>query len=320
MKKRYISKKLLFLILIFFNALAYAQNGMPLKILKEDPYFEKGNYQSEYERRQAGDYEPEEDENSSVQYNNPNEVDTFYNAENWKAPVPVPKSKDNNSQTEENQKPEEKTKEDKKAPLNVYDNNRPLFSDEQKLGRDEFTFWTNSKSHIYLGYKISYALPLSENSVKDIFHLEKTFGIIPIGANLAFDFYGIGKGAVKAGFGLNCSWSYLLDKQENYVLSSNLLIPNLFLLLRFRMADPCYLTFRAGGGGMFFLYPQIKYVNGLSPESFAWVYPELMGGFSIQVFISKRFSINVDADFVYPFLLEPIFPLVELGLSFGVHL
>ncbi len=316
--------KTLFLILTLalFPKAFYAQNGLPLNVLQEDPYLESGNIEAEKERRaqEAKEGKTDSSEEGEYQYTNPDDPTTFYNAQNWDygdvdysqggteqtTPGPNPEVNSSDSSAESAEK-KEQTEEEKNAQAEVdmlEEEGGPLPSDDLKAGKTADIPFKDVKITFGAGWMPGISLPILDNSVEYYFRNTMPFYFGAASAELHFDAALRRREKSSLGLGLNASWKYTDKETEYYKLSIHEFYFTGLFVVRFALGDYNVLNLHAGGGAVWYHNVVYEYANGYITDPLDWIFPQASAGADFTIFLAKHWGLGAGADFYWPFLIK----------------
>src|SRR5574344_1219667 len=262
----------------------FAQNGIPLDVLRDHPYFTDGEQtDADTDANKDTDTNTDTDENLTASSNsNP--------------------TTNSNSTTNSNTDTDKSSDSPSKVKIP-----EPLYYED---------VWKDKKIDVSVGYMAFYTYVMQSGGIADYLDLSKTFNIYPYGASVRSEFMVLPSIVGANGIGLEFSWNPIKVTNDNYTLFANMIVASLFLSHKVRFPGTRFLIeLHAGGGGLFFLKPTFTYANKYQPQSYFWIYPQAMGGIAFQKYITKHWGIDVCVDVVWPFLVEVPFPLAQVSVS-----
>ena len=181
----------------------------------------------------------------------------------------------------------------------------------------------DSKVDIAFGYMAFYTYQIQSGGIAAYFDLKDIFGFgnyNPYGAYFRIERMNLPALFGVNGFGFQATWSPMIRKTEHYTLFTNMITANILFAHKVRLPHSRIMfEMHVGGGGMAFILPTFTYETGYAPDSFLWVYPEATAGVAFQFYITRHWGIDLTLDASYPFLLEVPFPVAEATIASGWH-
>jgi len=310
-KISFLSKKILFLLAVFFIfsiVSLYAQNGIPIDVLQNDPYFRSGSTDKALE--QAAEEEAKEaEEKAKIEA----EETSTENAEQSNTAKDTANSTTDEESTTTNLTLSEETKDS----LENKENSEAVTIPKTIQITDDIV---DAKIDISLGYMAFCTYEIEKNGIASYFDMNNFYNINPYGAAFRIEFMTLPSLLGVNGFGVNATWSPMKKTSEHYTIKTNLITANIFFVHKVRFPHTrLMLEFHIGGGGMMFLYPTFTYETGYEPQSYNWIYPEAVAGFAFQKYFTRHWGVDFTVDVAYPFLVEVPFPVAQVTLSSGWH-
>ncbi len=294
--------------LLTVGACAFAANGVPLEVLREDPYSMDGTSVSAAEKNRAksvdGLAEEEEEETESTSL-------VFTNADNWPlAPWT------NYTATPESAIPTDTAPEDitlELAKVKKDDEVTELLKKTKRIHIDAFysPSWTVTALR-------SGSLDIKPvTTIPRIGSMDSTFTYIDLLSFGGRFELSLAKVFVAAGgFGADVTWSSVKNGDSGKAV--NEIEANLFAALRFKPTDKFAFVVQAGGGAVLFFNAE-----DISTK-LSWINPAVSGGINLEWYFLKIFSFSVGVRASLPFLFvdnkASLNPLVHVDLGVGIHL
>ena len=295
-------------VFIFSIVSLYAQNGIPIDVLQNDPYFRSGSTDKALEQAEE-DAAKDSEEKAKINA----EENSTENAEQSN----TADGTENSTTDEENTTTNLPLSEETKKSLENKENSEAVTIPKTIEITEDIV---DAKIDISLGYMAFYTYEIEPNGIATYFNMNNFYNINPYGAAFRIEFmtwpalFGVN------GFGLNTTWSPMKKTSEYYTMKANLITANIFFVHKVRFPHTrLMLEFHIGGGGMMFLYPTFTYETGYEPQSYNWIYPEAVAGFAFQKYFTRHWGIDLTVDVAYPFLIEVPFPVAQVTLSSGWH-
>ena len=327
MAKASFQLKISALILFYFLAFPFfAQNGIPLGALRDNPYFADGTDFEIVDEEVMEQYEEEQ----QPQYSDPGE-EYFYNEENWTLEtddVDSAFSSDGIPQQEDN--PE--------APY-VPDDEIPMESDQNIRDRLRGEEFYASHFNVNAGYQLTGAFSFTDSDIGSYFFPKSIIFPQVLGADLNAEAVLSGT-EIRFGIGFSGDWSMPFVKTASYSIIGQEIDTGLYFFLQFRLKPLLVMSVHAGGGLLFLIDCKTIYSNGLvyylassadpetgevnhyeKPDDNYFMYPEVFIGADVKYYFSRHFGAGGQLDIRYPFAvgsenaLSPFYTRMQLSVQ-----
>jgi hypothetical protein len=324
-------KKLSLAAVLFLNTVLFsvAQNGIPIDVLKNDPYFRNGSPETT-----AASESDTSDSTASTAATSDDAVtgasatDGSSSADNTASATDVTSTTDavsSNSATAATGGTTAASKaagDSESKTARGYDQvSIPKQIDPKILEKEDPII--DSKIDIAFGYMAFYTYQIQSGGIAAYFDLKDIFGFgnyNPYGAYFRIERMNLPALFGVNGFGFQATWSPMIRKAEHYTLFTNMITANILFAHKVRLPHSRIMfEMHIGGGGMAFILPTFTYETDYTPDSFLWVYPEATAGVAFQFYITRHWGIDLTLDASYPFLLEVPFPVAEATIASGWH-
>ena len=286
----------------------YAQNGVSLETMQNDPYFANGDAEKEQERNSKGEAPQEEPKDPDPEVADPNSKN-FYNAQNWILGVEEPN--------------------EEKEP--VIPQPRPGTSQPQP--RDNITFakysdqlradepWFYRHVDLTIGYSAFGAIPFGEKSIPELFNMSRLAYIAPVGMNFKTEVILFRVKEFALTLGVLAEGTYMWRTEERYKLSAWQLNTSLFGAIRFHFIANSSIELFAGVGALMMLDTKFNWVSGAVSGPYNYIYLQPQGGLMFSYYFTRLVGLDVSADFAWPIIIdEPFYPQIHVNVGLGVHL
>ena len=288
--------------------------------MQEDPYFATGS---------AFGPEDENGNSTGLQMDNPDDPNTFYNAENWSGGI---------KKDFENQPSSVPVQEgDETAPFPFWEtqsNEQAGVADQTELPTQtegeipddgELPLTTDAAKGTDFNYKgtnfdfrAGYMASWSPAFIKKTFasYFDQYAGFQLLGFNLKADWLFLGKEKLKFGVGAYGSWSRIWQEEKHYEINAEQFNADLLLVFKVFTYDGFQIDIHAGGGFLIIgLEPErmtVKYENELVSDGTWWRYPEVRAGAGYEVFIYDHVGFSFSCDVAWPLLFENTYPKLDV--------
>lgn len=235
----------------------FAENGVSMTVLQDDPYFLKGAPEVPQDQTSTTSAQEQKTatEETPKQTYNPDDEDTFYNAQNWVygpdgRPIPM--------------HPEDAQEEEPNAPAP---------SRKQRAQR--------ATSNIALGWAPQYALPLFAGGLQDVLYMRDGLFpyMVPLGLFVNYDLLLKQRASSGIGLAIEGTLNYYTNEQDADTIQFLYFALNALFLWEKALGDKNTLAVRAGLGA-WFAAPTFnrKYIpDGLREEATSvWMYPSVV--------------------------------------------
>lgn len=323
-----VGKKLSLVAALFLNTAFFsvAQNGIPIDVLKNDPYFRNGSP----ETTAAAESDTSDSTTSTADTSGDTATDASTTdgssssdsaapATDTAAPTDaIPSTSANDGTPAASEAPDDT----ESKPVRGYDHvSIPKQIDPKILEKEDPII--DSKVDIAFGYMAFYTYQIQSGGIAAYFDLKNVFGFgnyNPYGAYFRIERMNLPALFGVNGFGFQATWSPMIRKAEHYTLFTNMITANILFAHKVRLPHSRIMfEMHIGGGGMAFILPTFTYETDYTPDSFLWVYPEATAGVAFQFYITRHWGIDLTLDASYPFLLEVPFPVAEATIASGWH-
>jgi len=280
--------------LLFIYIPIFAQNGIPIDVLQDDPYFRSG---SADEAIESSESEQEKSTEETIESKESSLVNSTAN------------DNSQNSADETNDSTEISSSEDDKS--NQINIPAPIEMKEDIV---------DAKIDIAIGYMGFYTYEIEPDGIATYFDMNNFYNINPYGASARIEFMTLPAIFGVNGIGFNTTWSPMKKTSTYYTLKTNLITANLFFAHKVRFPNTRLMfEWHIGGGGMLFVLPTYTFETGYEPKPYNWIYPEAFAGIAFQIYFTRHWGLDLNIDVVYPFLVEVMFPVAQVTFSSGWH-
>ena len=269
----------------FFFAAAsflYAQNGISIDKIRDDPYFMTGSAFSLDEEEDPSVIQADNSGKSAGTEKHPDEAGTFNDDEFPSIPAPDPVEK------------------------------MPLLTDSQKFLEDGYDF-RGAKFNVSAGWVFQYSPVFLPSCFAANF--DSLYGFEFNGVNVKIDWLFISLERVKIGASAYLAGAKFYKKDESSETFARQYSADILITVKIFSETGNQFDVHVGGGLLEIENLRFYENNELVKGPSSWNSPDLRIGAGYEIFPFNHFGLRFGADFVWPFNFENYYPKLDFSLG-----